>query len=60
MRLIGILAGLTFALFATLVNSAESNPALTQPSADATSRRFIVKMKPAVAKRIKIKSGSAS
>jgi serine protease len=45
MRPIGILAGLAFALFATLAVSAENNPVLKQPNFETESHRFIVKMK---------------
>jgi serine protease len=60
MRPIGILAGLSFALFATLAVAApEFNPARQQPTTDPAVRRLIVKLRPA-ASNAKIQSAGAS
>jgi len=45
MRPIGILAGLTFALFATLAVATEYNPVQKQPANDSEARRLIVKFR---------------
>ena len=60
MRPIGIFAGLSFALIATLAVSAESNPVLKQPSADPEARRLIVKMKSVSSSALQYKTAQSA
>jgi serine protease len=58
MRPFGILAGLSFALFATLTLAAEYNPVQQQPSAAPEVHRLIVKLRSSATSRIQSTTGA--